>query len=67
MENEIEVKYCRREVSVMNPDNTWTPKPCGDRISKKNALNWCDGCRARLPLWPADSAPIAQEAATHGL
>jgi hypothetical protein len=60
--------YCRREVSVSRPDNTWILKPCYEPIQKANSLDWCEGCRKRLPLWPTIdqvSAAIktAQEAA----
>lgn len=51
--------YCRREVSVSKPDNTWVLKPCYDKIETPNALDWCDGCRKRLPLWPTQE-PVKQ-------
>lgn len=47
---------CRRTISKSQDDQG---APCGRRITKRNALNWCEACRAaRLPLWPAnDQAP----------
>ena len=45
--------YCRRLVSRVTPSNTWYEAPCGDRITKKNSMDWCDGCRKEhLPVWP---------------
>lgn len=40
----MEIKYCRREKIAGTP--------CGNAITKSNSLNWCNGCRVRLPLWP---------------
>ena len=52
-------KYCRREADWKDYG-----KLCGNRIDKKNALNWCESCRsARLPFWPADEPTPAEVAA----
>lgn len=49
--------YCRRIVSRAQPDTSWKDGFCNDPIEKKNALDWCEGCRkARLPMWPQDDA-----------
>lgn len=55
--------YCRRLVSRIQPDNTWVEGFCHEKIEKKNALDWCEGCRKRLPLWPKDDATAADAAA----
>lgn len=43
------VRYCRRQDA--------SGKPCYKPIAKRNALSWCEDCRAaRLPFWPANDA-----------
>ena len=56
---EPDYKLCRRE--VVRPSGEVGPHNA--TITKKNALNWCEGCRASLPFWPADDAPKATEVA----
>lgn len=45
----MEIKYCRRELT--DGDKT---RHCAQKIETPNALNWCNSCRAHLPLWPTD-------------
>lgn len=40
---------CRRD----RADFGAAPVYCCAPIKTPNVLNWCDDCRARLPLWPA--------------
>lgn len=50
------IKYCRRPskmVANVNQPLEITTTPCGEKISRENALNWCDDCRKSLPFWPA--------------
>ena len=49
MEGE-QVVYCRRNKSVDGEKFN----PCGKKIKKANALNWCPDCRKNLPFWPVD-------------
>jgi hypothetical protein len=51
---EAEYKLCRREVTRPSGD----VGPHNATITKKNALNWCEACRERLPLWPKDEASV---------
>ena len=44
--------YCRREIDG---------KPCGQLIARVNALDWCNVCRARLPVWPTEAAEIEDD------
>lgn len=48
---------CRREINDFGEAARYCAKP----ITKKNALNWCEGCRSRLPLWPQDNAPTPHD------
>lgn len=45
------INYCRRETYNERGD---VAKVCMKPITKVNALNWCQECRERLPLWPRD-------------
>jgi hypothetical protein len=47
----MEIKYCRREIGAANENIS--PLFCMKPVAKKNALDWCEACRERLPLWPA--------------
>ena len=44
------INYCRREKSSDGVKFS----PCGEKIEKTNALNWCQDCRKNLPFWPRD-------------
>lgn len=44
---------CRRD----RADFGAAPSYCCASIKTPNVLNWCDGCRARLPLWPPGPLP----------
>lgn len=44
--------YCRRIKTTPQGKES----PCGQRITRRNALGWCQDCRSRLPLWPPDEA-----------
>ena len=48
-------KLCRREVT--RPSGAVGPHNA--TVTKSNALGWCEACRERLPLWPADDATSA--------
>jgi len=51
-------KYCRREIGTYsNAVGRTDTRLCMRRVSRVNPLNWCDECRKRLPLWPADDPP----------
>jgi hypothetical protein len=46
---------CRRDLADIGAE----PRYCCKEINTPNALNWCDGCHQRLPLWPTeDSRPV---------
>jgi hypothetical protein len=40
---------CRRDVGPIGE-----LRYCGKSIGKRNRLNWCEECRARLPYWPVE-------------
>jgi hypothetical protein len=46
----MEINYCRREIAL----DEKTRLLCMNRITTKNALEWCERCREKLPLWPAN-------------
>ena len=47
---------CRRTLNDHGAPVAYCARP----ITVANALDWCEGCRARLPLWPgADPLPAA--------
>ncbi len=53
--------YCRREITVNEAGET---RFCMKAITAVNALDWCKDCTAeRLPFWPKNDAPTAQEPA----
>lgn len=55
---EPDYKYCRREKDG---------KPCGQKIERKNAMNYCGECRkAHLPFWPVDSEGKSEYNVRHG-
>lgn len=58
----MSANYCRREKAG---------KPCGAPIRRANPLDWCDGCRERLPFWPTldkldEAARLPQEPSIYG-
>ena len=63
------IVYCRREITLIAKSADKTTEivvPCGKKIAKVNALDWCDDCRTeRLPMWPADDAQSTQTQEVH--
>lgn len=47
-----ETKYCRREIEARKLTSLY----CMNPIETLNALDWCNDCRKRLPLWPKDDS-----------
>lgn len=43
---EHDYKLCRREIAE--------GRLCNKTIAKKNAMNWCEEHRYRLPFWPVE-------------
>lgn len=39
---------CRNTVNPIGAPLSY----CGRPIKQRNTLDWCDGCRAILPVWP---------------
>ncbi len=57
----METNYCRRERYVTATTSTESRTiaiPCGKKITRANALNWCEACREKLPFWPVEHGLI---------
>ena len=61
--------YCRREITLIAKSAEKTTEivvPCGKKIAKVNANDWCPDCiNERLPFWPADDAQPTQTQEVH--
>lgn len=53
----MEYTLCRRDRAELGQQHDY----CCKSIKTKNALNWCDDCRARLPMWPKLERHEAEE------
>lgn len=53
----MEYTLCRRDRAELGQPHDY----CCKSIKTKNALNWCEGCRERLPLWPLLDRREAEE------
>lgn len=51
------VVLCRRDLADFGEKSRFCCKP----IAKTNIFEWCEECRARLPLWPVDAAAPAAD------
>lgn len=47
-----EFNICRRQLQAEGEPVRY----CTGRITKANALDWCDKCREHLPFWPTGNA-----------
>ena len=46
---------CRRDVGPIG-ERDYCSKP----INRAHALDWCDSCLSRLPLWPSEEVAHVQ-------